>query len=98
MYKVYIKTGRQGKVGVSVRQFNSFIHTRYLPRIPRIPTYLRYLPGTQQHQSLNTTTILLLVVLHYTIPFRLFFFGRGKQNRTEQKQNNHGLYILYAFS
>lgn len=64
---VYIKIGRWECLFVS--SIHLFIQgtqntqKTYLPEVP-----------TQQHQSLNTTAILLLVVLHYTtLPFRLFF-------------------------
>lgn len=92
MYKVYIKIG--GSVSSSVQFVYSY-------KVPTQNTYLPEVP-TQQHQSLNTATVLLgtsSTTLYYTtsLPFRLFFlFERGKQNR--RKQNNHGLYILYAFS
>lgn len=56
-------------------------------------TYIPEVP-TQQHQSLNTTTILLgtsSTTLYYTtsLPFRIFFFWEGKteQNETETKQS-----------
>lgn len=94
MYKVYIKIGRWECLFVS--SIHLFIQGTYLTRIP---TYLRV--PTQQHQSLNTITILLVVVLHYTTlpPYHfVFVFLLGRGNRTEQKQNDHGLHILYAFS
>lgn len=83
MYKVYIKIGRRECLFVSsICLFIQGTYPEYLPTLPEVPT--------QQHQSLNTTIILLLVVLHYTTlpsyPF-VFFFLLGGENRTEQNRN-----------
>lgn len=95
MYKVYMK-----KVGGSVCSSVQFIYSYKVPTQNTQKTYLPEVP-TQQHQSLNTTTILLgtsSTTLYYTtsLPFRLFFFWKGEteQNETEQQWAAHPLRLL----